>query len=258
MYYLLAPPGGCVRIPPIPSLPVVPNCTYNVSIESVYFDGSDACSRVLLPGNAQPNSSTPEEITSRSFSRCLEHFNSTVCEMEQLCSISDQLSCRLRICNVAADNHVGQNQTNLDVYTACFTVMIRASRGPPDMPPNMPPNMLPNRPPNMPPNRPPNMPTNMPPNRTLLLVTTASWFEYCLDETNDYEACISFYVEVCFSGDFPGSTSQCLMALPVLCGLFEFDLELQQECASTVEMVLRATVPSMCGRSENVETCVSS
>ena len=244
-----------MRIPPIPTVPVVPNCTYNVSSENVYFVGSAACSRVLPPENAQlPNSSRiTEKITSRSFSECLNQFNSTVCQTEQLCVIDDQLSCRLHICEVAATNNFRQNQTNIDVYTACFTAVFRSLRNR-NMPPSMSSNMTSNRSRNKPPKTSP----NMRPNRTLVLITTASWFEFCLEETGDYEACIFLYSEVCFSGDLPGSTSQCLMAMSALCGLFEFDPELQQECAVTVEMVLTVTLPSMCGRSENMETCVSS
>ena len=227
-----------MRIPQISSVPVPPSCTYNISSESVFFDGSDACNRVLPPANVQPVQQPVGITTSRDFSKCLMHFNSTVCEMEQLCSQSEQLSCLLQICEVAADSNVGQNQTNLDVYTACFTAVFRSLSTPPEMTPQM--------------------SSNMPPDLTLILITTVTWFQYCLDDTGDYELCVYIIFEVCFSGDLLGSITQCLMALPVVCEIFEFDQELQQECAITVEMVLRVTLPSMCGQSGNVQTCVSS
>ena len=230
-----------MRTLPIPSLPDLPNCTY-ISNESLLLAESDACNRVLPPRNAQLNSSTSVEVTSRDFFECLADVNSTMCEMEQLCSICDQLFCQLHVCEVAANNNVRRNQTNLDVYTKCFIAVCQSLVSPPTMLPDLPPNMAP----------------NMPPTKTLLDIAIASWFEYCLDETSDYEACIYFYAKICVSEVLPGFTSECLLEMSTLCGSFETDLEQQQECLSTVATVLRVTVSSMCGQSENVETCVSS
>ena len=214
----------CIVLPEASSKPPpLLNCTYNVSSNGVFFAGSAACSFVLPPANAFMPKSV--NVTSSHFSQCQKNFNSTVCEMEGVCSLSDQLSCLLEICNVAANSNPRQNQANLDVYTVCFTALFRS--------------------------------LGMPPNMTLVLITTADWFEYCLKENNNYQDCIYSYSEICFSRDLPGSTKDCLMALPVLCGMFEDDSAQQQECASIVDMVLRETLSSMCRQSSNQETCVS-
>ena len=203
-----------------------------MSNKSLLFAESDACSHVLPPTNAQFNSTMSMEVTSRDFIECLADLNSIVCEIEQLCSISDQLSCRLHFCEVVADNNVRQNQTNFDVYMACFSAVLQPVSGPPDTSPNT------------------------SPNETSVRIVTVSFFQYCMGEIDDYETCISILVGICFSETL--LTSKCLMALPSLCGLLGFLPKPQQACMINVEMMLAGSLPSMCGQSENMQTCVSS
>ena len=233
MNYAFLCTDTCVRLPPIPSVPVLPRCTYNVSSESLLSVGIDACNRVLPPADAQLTNSTPVEITSKDFSECLTDLNTTLCEM-QLCTISDQLSCSLSVCEVAADSNIGESQTNLDVYIICFSTVIQSLASVPDMPPN----------------------TDY--HLNSVAIVTVNWFEYCIQEIDSIESCVSILLELCFSGALDGSTSQCLMAMPSVCAIFGFLPGLQQQCVVIVENVVSGTLPSTCGQSTNVQTCVSS
>lgn len=208
--------------PQVPSQPApLSNCMYNVSSDSEPFV-SAACSSVLPPVNASLVN-TSMKLTSL-FSQCQKDFN---CSKEQVCSHADQLSCLLQICEVAAANSSpGQKQSNLEVYTDCFIAVFQS--------------------------------LGMAPNMTLVFITTVSWFEYCLmEKAGNYSSCIYTFSKICFLEELPGSTMECLMALPILCGMFESNFTLQRKCAFSVDMVLREILPSMCGEMNNQDTCVS-